>query len=168
MLNAKFKMKQFNAQWIWYGSPTMNLVNSWVEARRAFTLKSIPKQAVVRVTADSQYRLYVNGMHVNRGPARGFQVSWPYDTLELAPYLKKGKNVIAVLVHNYGIGIFQYIHWGYGGLLLSGTIGKTGIIPKELDGAHLTENACRLVFRQGERPFRRPVAEDLHRPGRLP
>jgi type I restriction enzyme S subunit len=29
---------------------------------------------------------------------------------------------------------------------IAGTIGKTGIIPKELDGANLTENACRLVF----------------------
>jgi type I restriction enzyme S subunit len=29
---------------------------------------------------------------------------------------------------------------------IAGTIGKTGIIPRELDGAHLTENACRLVF----------------------
>jgi type I restriction enzyme S subunit len=29
---------------------------------------------------------------------------------------------------------------------IAGTIGKTGIIPKQLDGANLTENACRLVF----------------------
>jgi type I restriction enzyme S subunit len=34
-------------------------------------------------------------------------------------------------------------------LSIAGTIGKTGIIPKELDGANLTENACRLVFRPG-------------------
>lgn len=30
---------------------------------------------------------------------------------------------------------------------IAGTIGKTGIIPQELDGANLTENACRLVFK---------------------
>lgn len=29
---------------------------------------------------------------------------------------------------------------------IAGTIGKTGIIPKELDGSNLTENACKLVF----------------------
>ncbi|MHB0867588.1 MAG: restriction endonuclease subunit S [Thermoleophilia bacterium] len=29
---------------------------------------------------------------------------------------------------------------------IAGTIGKTGIIPAELDGANLTENACRLIF----------------------
>ncbi len=32
---------------------------------------------------------------------------------------------------------------------IAGTIGKTGIIPEELDGANLTENACRLVFKPG-------------------
>lgn len=30
---------------------------------------------------------------------------------------------------------------------IAGTIGKTGIIPKELDGANLTENAARLVYK---------------------
>jgi len=32
---------------------------------------------------------------------------------------------------------------------IAGTIGKTGIIPDDLAGANLTENACRLVFRPG-------------------
>ena len=31
-------------------------------------------------------------------------------------------------------------------LSIAGTIGKTGRIPRELDGANLTENACKLVF----------------------
>ena len=29
---------------------------------------------------------------------------------------------------------------------IAGTIGKSGIIPEELDGANLTENACRLIL----------------------
>lgn len=29
---------------------------------------------------------------------------------------------------------------------IAGTIGKTGLIPEELNGANLTENACKLVF----------------------
>ncbi len=32
---------------------------------------------------------------------------------------------------------------------IAGTIGKTGIVPPELDGANLTENAARLVFEAG-------------------
>ncbi len=31
---------------------------------------------------------------------------------------------------------------------IAGTIGKSGIVPRELDGANLTENACKLVFRR--------------------
>lgn len=32
---------------------------------------------------------------------------------------------------------------------IAGTIGKTGIVPPELDGANLTENAARMVFNNG-------------------
>jgi type I restriction enzyme S subunit len=32
---------------------------------------------------------------------------------------------------------------------IAGTIGKTGIIPKELNGANLTENAAKIVFKEG-------------------
>ena len=32
---------------------------------------------------------------------------------------------------------------------IAGTIGKTGIIPQELEGANLTENACKLVLKEG-------------------
>jgi type I restriction enzyme, S subunit len=31
---------------------------------------------------------------------------------------------------------------------IAGTIGKTGIVPQELDGANLTENAARMVFKE--------------------
>ncbi len=34
-------------------------------------------------------------------------------------------------------------------LSIAGTIGKTGRIPTELEGANLTENACKLVFNPG-------------------
>lgn len=34
---------------------------------------------------------------------------------------------------------------------IAGTIGRTGIIPKELDGANLTENAAKLVIKQPDK-----------------
>mgnify|MGYP001289257629 CR=1 FL=1 len=33
---------------------------------------------------------------------------------------------------------------------IAGTIGKTGIVPKELDGANLTENAAKLVYKTND------------------
>ncbi|MDA7633717.1 restriction endonuclease subunit S [bacterium] len=35
---------------------------------------------------------------------------------------------------------------------IAGTIGKSGIVPPELDGANLTENACKLVLDEGAYP----------------
>ena len=116
-----------NAQWIWYGLNEYDLVNSWMQAKKTFSLNSIPKKIVIHVTADSYYRLFINGHHVCRGPTRGFQNSWPYDSLNIAPYLKKGKNVISAVVHNLGIGTFSYISAGYAGFILSGKIGNINI-----------------------------------------
>jgi hypothetical protein len=116
------------AKWIWYGLHEYDLVNSWMEARRTFALETVPKKAIINVTADSNYRLYVNGEHVHRGPARGFQSSWPYDTVDIAPFLKKGINVIAALVHCLGIGTFGYFHEGNAGFLLWGKVGNEEVL----------------------------------------
>jgi hypothetical protein len=123
MKNQNVKLDAFgNAKWIWYEFSLHNLVNSWMQTRRTFMLKSVPKSAKINVTADSRYRLFVNGEHVCRGPARGFQKSWPYDTVDIAPFLKKGQNVIAALVNQWGLSTFQYVHEGAAGFLLYGKI----------------------------------------------
>ncbi|MFH1707187.1 MAG: aldo/keto reductase [Planctomycetota bacterium] len=111
-----------HAAWIWY-EKYFNLINTYMQARRSFTLTRVPADAHINITADARYRLWVNGTHVMRGPARGFQVSWPYDTVDIAPFLRRGKNAIAVLVHNPGISNFQYIHEGSAGLLVWGRAG---------------------------------------------
>lgn len=115
------------AKWIWYDDPGYELLNSYMQARREVRVSQVPKRVVIRVTADSRYRLYVNGAHVNRGPARGVQEHWPVDELEIAPHLVRGMNVIAAIVHNLGIGTFQYVHQGYAGFWLEGRIGREDI-----------------------------------------
>ncbi|MBN1807460.1 MAG: alpha-L-rhamnosidase N-terminal domain-containing protein [Planctomycetes bacterium] len=115
------------AKWIWAGFHEYDLVNSYAQFRRVFTLKAAVKKALIDVTADMRYRLFVNGRHVCRGPARGFQRHWPYDTVDIAPFLRKGRNVIAAVAHNAGIGTFQYAHDGSAGFLLSGRVGREDI-----------------------------------------
>ena len=80
-----------HAAWIWYDYMGFNLINSYMQARRTFTLARVPADAHINITADARYRLWVNGTHVMRGPARGFQVSWPYDTVDIAPFLRRGR-----------------------------------------------------------------------------
>lgn len=115
------------SRWIWYGTPCVTVVNAMMQARRRFTIERKPRKTLVRVTADARYRLYVNGAPVCRGPARGFQSSWPYDEVDIAPYLRKGKNVIAAQVHSLGISNFQYLHTGWAGFILAGKAGGTDL-----------------------------------------
>ena len=53
------------------------------------------------MTADNRYKLYLNGRFVSLGPARGDIYNWNFETVDLAPYLIKGKNVLAAVIWNY-------------------------------------------------------------------
>src|SRR5215467_9543019 len=69
--------------------------------RKVFELSSKPGAFVVHVTADNRYQLFVNGERVSWGPARGDLNHWRYETVDLAPQLKPGKNVLAAVVWNF-------------------------------------------------------------------
>lgn len=70
--------------------------------RRNFELTAKPNSYIVHVSADNKYKLYVNGNEVSEGPARGDINNWRYETVDIAPYLKTGKNVVAAQVVNFG------------------------------------------------------------------
>ena len=107
------------AKWIWPDNPHWDLHNCYALFRKTFSLGKIPARAPLFITADQSYRLFVNGQYVCGGPARGFQKSWPYDEVDVAPFLKRGKNTIAVRAHNPGGSNFQYVSAGYAGLLVA-------------------------------------------------
>jgi alpha-L-rhamnosidase len=70
--------------------------------RKTFQLESVPSTAIARVSADNRYRLFVNGRVVCFGPQRGDVEHWRYESVDFAPHLNAGENVIAVQVHNAG------------------------------------------------------------------
>ncbi len=70
--------------------------------RKTFELSSKPSSFVVHVSADNRYKLFVNGTLVSLGPARGDLMHWNYETVDIAPHLVAGKNVVAALVWNEG------------------------------------------------------------------
>lgn len=66
--------------------------------RKTFELWEKPSSALLHLFADARYILWVNGTYVDRGPAR-FQPNGPeYDTIDIARFLKPGRNAIALLV----------------------------------------------------------------------
>jgi len=70
--------------------------------RRVFELDAKPSRFVVHVSADNRYRLFVNGDQVSSGPQRSDLMHWRYETIDLAPWLRAGRNVVAALVWNWG------------------------------------------------------------------
>ena len=70
--------------------------------RRMFELNALPSSFVVHVSADNRYRLFVNGQQVSSGPQRSDLMHWRYETVDVAPQLRAGRNVIAALVWNWG------------------------------------------------------------------
>lgn len=116
------------ARWIWPESNTWDLRNSYALFRRTFQLEKVPEQAPLLITADQSYQLYVNGVFVCRGPARGFQKSWPFDEVDLVRFLKTGKNVIAIRAFHPGSGSFFYISEGTAGLLVEAPWPKEPIV----------------------------------------
>ena len=98
-----------------------------IQFRREFELDAVPEQLLVNVTADARYTLYVNGEWVAHGPARGVQMMWPYDEIDIAGYLKAGKNVICALLYHYGSSNYTYIFEGIHGFLLAGKAGELNL-----------------------------------------
>jgi len=69
--------------------------------RHEFELAEVPESLEVGVSADNRYRLFLNGEELSNGPARGDLARWREDTIELAPGLKSGRNVLAAVVWNF-------------------------------------------------------------------
>ncbi len=87
--------------------------------RNEFDLTTVPETAIINLYAFSRYLLVVNGQFVNFGPIRSYPQHPYYDSIDMAPYLKKGKNVVAVKALNNGMETFQlpygkaaFIAWG--------------------------------------------------------
>lgn len=91
------------AKWIWAESTENNV---WVDLRRNFTLDSVPAQAVAEIAVENIYFLWVNGTPVvydgglKRGPNK---TDGYFDEIDLAPYLRKGENTIAVKAWFWGV-----------------------------------------------------------------
>jgi alpha-L-rhamnosidase len=102
--------------WVWANKDTLN---QWVVFRKTFELPATSiTRAVTAIAADTKYWLYLNGNLVvfegglKRGPNPHDTY---YDELDLAPYLKPGKNTLAVLVWHFGKEGFSHKNSGRGG-----------------------------------------------------
>ena len=92
---------RWEAQWITHPSAHLKAYEV-LHFRKTFPLAETSPAFIVHVSADSRYKLFVNGKMVGLGPARSDLDHWNFDTYDLAPFLQKGENLIAALVWNQG------------------------------------------------------------------
>ncbi len=124
-----------NGSWITAAGDSVNKPNTWIAFQKDVVMKSKPRSLKARIACDSKYWLWVNGTlavfegALKRGPAPGESY---YDEIDLARYLQRGHNRIAVLVCYFGKSGFSHADSGKSGLCI------------ESDNAQLCTNASWL------------------------
>jgi len=99
-INPDLLKKFWKARWITYPDDS-GLEYGVYHFRKSFEMEKVPQKFVVHVSADNRYRLFVNGTPVCFGPARGNLMHWNFESIDIAEYLKPGKNTIASVVWNF-------------------------------------------------------------------
>jgi alpha-L-rhamnosidase len=104
--------RPWNSHWITSPGPSVNIWSGVFpeelkeygvyKFRKKFSLGSKPSSFIIHVSADNRYKLYVNGIMVSVGPARGDLFHWNYETVDIASHLRAGDNVLAAVVWNDG------------------------------------------------------------------
>lgn len=97
---SQWSSRFWNARWISHPAAAPNGFGVY-HFRKMLELAEKPVSFIVHVSGDNLYRLFVNGKMVCTGPARSDAAYWNFETTDLAPYLRKGRNVISATVWNF-------------------------------------------------------------------
>ena len=99
------------SKWISKSYDCKSAANTWMGFRKYIDIKEVPQHLEARIAADTKYWLWINGEMVvyegglKRGPAPGDSY---YDKVDIAPYLKPGKNLISILLWHLGQNGFSH------------------------------------------------------------
>ena len=88
-----------------------DIPNQWIAFRKDVVVEKLPSKAVAKIAADSKYWLWINGELAvfEGGLKRGPNPRDTYfDEVDLAPFLKKGENKIALLLWYFGKDGFSH------------------------------------------------------------
>ena len=101
------RMRDFErAKWIWVARES--LPDSYGEFYDEFSWEG--GKCEVLLSCDGDYTLFVNGQFVASNQYGDFEWYKSVDELDVTPYLRKGKNSIAVLVWHFGVDTQRYFH----------------------------------------------------------
>jgi alpha-L-rhamnosidase len=99
-INQELLNKPWKAKWITCPGILGSEYGVYLFRKEIVIDKEI-KEFIVHVSADNRYKLYINEKYVCNGSARGDFLKWYFESLDISPYLKNGKNVITAVVWNF-------------------------------------------------------------------
>jgi len=103
---------------VWIGSAhPFDLHEAYLNFRSDIRLSALPRQAIFRLSADSRYRLWINGVFIGRGSERSWPSSMAVDERLVTDLLQPGLNRLAVQVYSPGYSHFAYVHRGACGMI---------------------------------------------------
>ena len=70
-------------------------------------------KAILKITADDYFKLYINGVYITQGPPPSYPNHYYFMEIDVTPFLKEGVNTFAV--HNYYQGLINRV-WVSGDL----------------------------------------------------
>lgn len=88
---------------IWL-DPDDSVPDTYVRFRRCFELAAVPPHTVLHIVAETEFSLHVNGCRVPATQFPDYPAHKTYASINVAPYLRIGHNVLAVLVYHLGHG----------------------------------------------------------------
>lgn len=115
----QLQAQPWQSQWI-SAVQSKNDTNIWQVFRKKIDLSATPKKATAKIAVDSKYWLWINGEMVvyEGGLKRGPNPNDTYfDVVDVAPYLKKGTNTIAILAWYWGKDGYSHKNSGKAGLV---------------------------------------------------
>lgn len=86
---------------IWAPYDTSGNSDIHVVFRKSIEVTNMPAKAIINIFAYNRFTLYINGRYITRGPVRFENKQPEYCFEDITPYLKKGKNSFAIIVHRY-------------------------------------------------------------------
>jgi hypothetical protein len=117
--NTFSQNKTWKGQWI-TSFEQQNETNNWTAYQKSFQLEDVPNEALAKIACDSKYWMWINGEmavfegQLKRGPSPDDTY---YDEVDIAPFLKQGKNVISILVWYFGKDGFSHNSSGKAALI---------------------------------------------------
>jgi len=79
------------------------LKNYHMLVRKSFEVSKTCKQALLRISADDYYKVYINGQFIGQGPSPAYHFQYHYNQYELDDVLIAGRNTIAIHVYYQGL-----------------------------------------------------------------